>query len=459
MIASASTSRALVPTCWLSASALLAFVVAALPLLAWYGRRMSDGSDEPLGVIALVAAGVIFLTAARFGRRDPGELRILPARMMAGAAVLASLQLGGRGISPLITGVLAVAIIAASVSMPRGKAGVIALLVLSLPLIASLDFFAGYPLRLAIAEIATTLLKIGGIPVERAGVMLVDGDRLVGIDPPCAGVRMLWTACFVAAVLAGRLLLDGFRTLVLLAVAVACVVAGNGVRAALVFFPESGRVEWPDWVHPGAGLLVHGVVLLGVFGIGTRLAGAEAKRSIPRAWTKKGRLAAVALLIFMGGVGVKIAARPIHPSVAPHEGGDWPAMMEGVSLVRQPLSPHEEGFARAFPGSIAKFAWGDAEVILRRTRKPTRMMHPAADCLRAAGFVIHEEPVFRDADGRLWGASTARRDGRIWRVHERYVSANGKDRTDASSWYWQALLESGGGPWTGITIIRPDAIP
>jgi hypothetical protein len=154
VIASASTSRALVPTCWLSASALLAFVLAALPLLVWYGRRMSDGSDEPLGVIALVAAGVIFLTAARFGRRDPGELGIMPARMMAGAAVLASLQFGGRGFSPLITGVLAVAILAVSVRMPRGKAGVIALLVLSLPLIASLDFFAGYPLRLAIASMS-----------------------------------------------------------------------------------------------------------------------------------------------------------------------------------------------------------------------------------------------------------------------------------------------------------------
>ena len=73
---------------------------------------------------------------------------------------------------------------------------------MSLPLVASLDFFAGYPLRLAAAELGRGMLWFVGIEAERNGVLLVHCGRLVGIDPPCAGVRMLWTACFLAAVLA-----------------------------------------------------------------------------------------------------------------------------------------------------------------------------------------------------------------------------------------------------------------
>lgn len=439
---------------WLPVSALVAFLLAALPLLAWYVRRMTDRSDEPLGVIALVAALGTLVMAARYGRRDQERVRIHPGRMFAGAVLLALMQFSGLVRYPLLAGLLAVAIVAVSVSMPRGKAGVVALLLLSLPLIASLDFFAGYPLRLAAAELATGLLNFGGLPVERAGVMLIDGERLVGIDPPCAGVRMLWTACFVAAVLAARLRLSWLRTLGLLSIAVICVVAGNGVRAALVFLPESGRVEWPDWAHPGVGLLVHGCVLAGVFGLGGRLDILGRCCGDSRWWRIVRRLAVAGFVLLLVCGGMFAAGRGSGREPGPGEAADWPVMLEGVALVRRPLSQAEENFARAFPGAIAKFAWGDAEVIMRRTDRATRMMHPSGDCLRAAGFEIHSEPVFRDADGLLWGASIALRDGKRWLVHERYVPAGGEARTDASAWFWQALLHPEQGPWTAITVVR-----
>jgi exosortase/archaeosortase family protein len=237
---------------WLPLSALVAFLLAALPLLSWYVQRVIDGSDEPLGVIALVVAVATLVTAAGFGHKDRRRVRLHPWRMLVGAGLLALVQWFGPVRLPLVAGLLAVVVVAVSVEMPRGKAGVIALLVLSLPLVASLDFFAGYPLRLAAAELGRGMLWIVGIEAERNGVLLVHCGRLVGIDPPCAGIRMLWTACFLAAVLAVRMRLSWRRTLGLLGIAIGCVVLGNSLRAALVFLPESGRVHWPEWAHPGS---------------------------------------------------------------------------------------------------------------------------------------------------------------------------------------------------------------
>ena len=202
-------------------------------------------------------------------------------------------------------------------------------------------------------------------------------------------------------------------------------VVGNGVRAAVVFLPESGRVEWPHWAHPGAGLLVHGCVLAGVFGIGGRLDLLGRRCGGSRWWRLVRRLAVAGFVILLVSGGMFAATHGTGRESSASQSTGWPAMLDGVALVRRPLSAAEKGFARAFPGSIAKFAWGEAEVILRRTDRATRMMHPAGDCLRAAGFETRSEPVFRDADGRLWGASTALRDGRRWRVHERYLPADG----------------------------------
>jgi exosortase/archaeosortase family protein len=438
----------------LAIAAFTALIASVLPLLEWYARRLTDGSDEPLGAYALIAALGTIAVAACFGKRD--GIRVLPGRMIGGAVLLALVQHGEIVRSPLLTAMLAITVFAVSIRMQRGKAGVIALLFLSLPLMASLDFYAGYPLRLAAAEITTKLLGLGGIHVERAGVLLLDGGRLVGIDPPCAGIRMLWTSCFVASFLSARTGLGWIRTLGLLTAAVACVVLGNGVRAALVFLPESGRVDWPDWAHPGVGLLVHGGVLATVFGVAGRL-GHLGNKGFPDAWRQGARHPAVAcllgLVIFGGLLAIRIGERQGR---APVTAEDWPDSLGGTALLRQPLSPMEQRFLRSFPGGIAKFSCGDAEVIMRRTDRPTRMMHPSGDCLRAAGFEMHAEPLFRDADDVLWGASTAHRDGQRWQVHERYLSTDGNECTDASAWYWQALLNPDQGPWTAITVIRPD---
>ena len=41
------------------------------------------------------------------------------------------------------------------------------------------------------------------------------------------------------------------------------------------------------------------------------------------------------------------------------------------------------------------------------------------------------------------------------RVCERIVDAQGRTFTDASSWYWAALLQQSRGPWTALTVASP----
>ena len=90
-----------------------------------------------------------------------------------------------------------------SVSGSRARwPAILCLLALSVPVIASLQFYAGYPMRTVTASGATWLLNLFGIEATRTGTSMVAYGRTVLVDAPCSGVRMLWTACVLCASLA-----------------------------------------------------------------------------------------------------------------------------------------------------------------------------------------------------------------------------------------------------------------
>lgn len=147
----------------------------------------------------------------------------------------------------------------------------------------------------------------------------------------------------------------------------------------------------------------------------------------------------------------------------------WPTHWEGRALRPLPLTPEETRFAGAFPGALARFTDGSAEILFRRVDRPTRKLHPSADCLRATGYAVKPRPAVTTPDGRTWSCHLASRQGETLLVREIVVAGNGdagsgksgsgESWTDIPSWYWHALWGDAEGPWTAVTLSRrvPDA--
>lgn len=228
--------------------------LALLPAWSWMARRQADGSDDPLGLLAL--AGLAALVA-----QHRKHLRASPALAWLAAALLLTLAATASRASlpPLLGSLLAVLALAAGLLafLPRQVAAtpVLGLAVLALPLLSSLQFYAGYPLRVLTAE-ASRWLLMPAFEVWREGsTLLVDG-RLVIVDAPCSGVQMVWLGYFTACAVAlwAR---HGDRTVLTRLPAVGLtVLAGNIVRNSLLVAAEGAGRPLPGWGHEALGLAV-----------------------------------------------------------------------------------------------------------------------------------------------------------------------------------------------------------
>lgn len=146
------------------------------------------------------------------------------------------------------------------------------------------------------------------------------------------------------------------------------------------------------------------------------------------------------------------------PDKAPEPGAsvspEWPTELDGQPLRPLAMSDVEQRFAERFPGQIGRFAsYGDS-VILRIASRPTRMLHPAADCYRGLGYRIKDIRLERDDKARLSRCFVAWRNGVALRVCERLEGADGQAFTDTSAWYWAAMLGRTSGPWLAVTTAR-----
>jgi len=237
---------------------MLAHAACFWPVWRWYVERLDDGSDEPWALAALLAAVVLsWPRAFKWNPRDPLLLGAAAGTLL--YAVLAPFA------PPLLRALVAVAALGCSwisVSGARDKwPAILCLLVLSVPVIASLQFYAGYPMRTVTAGSATALLNLLGVEATRAGTSMMAYGRTVLVDAPCSGVRMLWTASVLCASLAAmraRITAGG------MAAALACVVpvvlVGNTVRAALLFLIETADSPPPGYLHSLVGIVTFVIV-------------------------------------------------------------------------------------------------------------------------------------------------------------------------------------------------------
>ncbi|CAN7148500.1 exosortase Q [Variovorax sp. LjRoot290] len=251
------------------AAAWLALQAAALtPTWLWMARRLRDGSDDPLGLLALAALAVLAWRLRHSLRAAPrlGWLALASAGTLA-----ATLLRTGPGVMPalppLAAGLIAVLAQAAGLLafLPRRVAAlpVVGLAVLALPLLSSLQFYAGYPLRVITAEASRWLLA-PGFSMAREGTSLLVEGRLVIVDAPCSGVQMVWLGYFTACAVAlwarrgdrgflGRLPAVGLLVL-----------TGNILRNSVLVGFEGAGLALAPWLHEALGLAVLALVCGGI---------------------------------------------------------------------------------------------------------------------------------------------------------------------------------------------------
>jgi exosortase/archaeosortase family protein len=147
------------------------------------------------------------------------------------------------------------------------------LLLCALPLVPSLNFYAGYPLRVVVGDLTSALLRMNGFAVFRDGAVLVWDYHLIAIDAPCSGIKMLWTGAYLSCALAGLLHFDARRTLLLGALAVLIVIVANVLRAAALFYAENGVVPGVQSAHEAIGVIVFAVAAISIAASAARLRG------------------------------------------------------------------------------------------------------------------------------------------------------------------------------------------
>jgi exosortase/archaeosortase family protein len=235
------------------------------PVWMWYVWRTADGSDEPWGWVALV-------TALLFVWRNKTDSTMRPRRLLGPSLLLLAYAASYQFLTPLPRAVLAVAALSLTISVLWLQTwlhlGLTGLLLLSLPLVASLQFYLGYPLRAFVAICAAPILRLGGLAVLREGTCLNWSGHLILIDASCSGVRMLWAGLYLTFALACFYGLGTRKTLLAAGLALIAVVVGNLLRAIALFYGEVGIVTLPPWAHTGVGLMAFGLtgalILVGI---------------------------------------------------------------------------------------------------------------------------------------------------------------------------------------------------
>lgn len=240
---------------------LLLQLLAFWPVWPWYVARMLDGSDEPLGVLAL---GTVLLVLTTRHPGTVGQARPLLWPLVSTVGYVLSYPF----LPPLLRAAVALLALGCTLSVYRFgticHVGLCGLLLLSLPLVASFQFYAGYPLRLLTGALAVLLLRLSGLAVSQEGTALHWAGTVISVDAPCSGIHMLWTGLYLTLTLACLYRLGPWQTLHALGVAGVALVLGNGLRTAALFYPEAGIVVVPPWVHDGVGVVTFLAMAMGL---------------------------------------------------------------------------------------------------------------------------------------------------------------------------------------------------
>ncbi|QDU69314.1 archaeosortase/exosortase family protein [Engelhardtia mirabilis] len=241
-------------------------VVAHWPAWWWAGRTAEHTGDLGLhGLAAATFAALVFRALRRPASGAAVDLRA-PA---VGLALSSVLGLAIGGLAGALSAVAAtVWIVSRLATERRFHLGLFGLGLLALPLLPIFELQLGPALRLPAAQGAATLLRTAGFHVEAMGTVLSHPGGEVWVDPPCAGIAMLWTALFVGLAAGTIRGWSNARLAFTAGLATAAVLLGNAWRVAALFVLETSPWPRPAWLHGATGLAIEALVLAAVLLLG-----------------------------------------------------------------------------------------------------------------------------------------------------------------------------------------------
>jgi len=432
------------------------------PVTTWYCQRIFDKSDEPLGVLSLIALIAIMLTRQKC-MPAAGAINIPVASIICLLLYCVTWPFAPKLLSALIA-VMAIGFSLNAGSLKLGL-GSWLLLIFSLPVVSSLNFYSGYPLRLVVGKIAAPLISMVGFPTFADGTALVWNSQMIQIDAPCSGIKMLWFALFIGAVISAVLELSFFTSTAVLSSAVLAALLGNVLRITSLFFIESKAIaidpSHEQFVHQSVGAVSFAIAAGVTVGVAKLLSRVKSGyiEPVAEAEMKREKLCSPRNLAFvisalLAAITPLLLTRNVDSSLASAFPG-WPAEYKGAAIERVQPQKADLAFYQEFPGKIQCFSQGTKRIIMRWVEKPTRQLHPSSDCFRGVGYDVTWQPLVTDASGNRWSTFSARKEKRNFVVHERIYDGKGQNWTDISSWYWAALLGQTKGPWWSIVEITP----
>lgn len=416
-------------------------IVAFWSVWRWYFLRLSTSNDEFYGILALIAIAVLSL---KFRSKDSA---ISNFELIIPSIVIYTISF--PFLPPLLRAVIAVTSLTFTISgWQFGKKfhfGVWSLFLLSLPIVASMQFYLGFPLRVVVGEATAFLLKLNGLVVFREGVCLHFGEQLIWIDAPCSGVKMLWAGFFLTGLLITIYKFRLIKSLSAFVLAFGIILLGNIFRATGLFYLEAGIIKLPSFAHEAIGVSAFILTCAGIVFAVLKLKNfAGFELNFPLQQTKnlsnQSRVQiSIFVLICFSALTIPFLTVGKEIVKLNQTNLTFPTEFENKPLQQLDLSEREQFFLQDFPGEIRRFTDGNREIIVRYVTEATRKLHPASDCFSAIGFQIKPLPLKIDENQQKWSCFTAIRNGENLKVCERIYTENGESWTDVSSWYWSAI--------------------
>ncbi len=428
-------------------------ILAFWSVWRWYFLRLSSSSDEFYGILALLAIAVL---SFKFRVKDSPVLNF---KLI--ALSIAVYALFFPFLPPLARAVIAVTSLTCTISgFSFGKRfhfGIWSLFLLGLPVVASMQFYLGFPLRVLVGEATAFLLKLNGLSVFREGVCLFYGERIIWIDAPCSGVKMLWAGFFLTGLLITIYRFTFVKSLLAFISAFAIILLGNIFRATGLFYLEAGIIKLPDFAHEAIGVSAFILTCSGIVFALLQLKNfsifeSKNEASEPKSFANFSLFqAAVFTLVCFSAFTVPFFVGGPENIKSIQTNITFPTEFENKPLQQLDLSEREQFFLKDFPGEIRRFTDGSREIIVRFVSEATRKLHPASDCFSAIGYQIKPLPLNIDKNKQKWSCFTAERGEENLKVCERIYTDSGENWTDVSSWYWSAIGNENKDYWA-ITV-------